>query len=192
MIKKGHISLREGCIVFGYFILEKAGLISHEQLMRRAIKVLTGWNKDAVERLIGRFFMHIALPKLQYGLFSILEDHLAKEHRIVFVSEAIHPLAKHFADFFDAEGAIDTSLRRRGRTYTGDIQLLCRGEAKAAGVTNFVAEHGIALDKSYAYADSYSDIPFLLLVGYPVAVHPDRRLRRFAVAHAMRVLDHVS
>ncbi|MCX6819975.1 MAG: HAD-IB family hydrolase [Candidatus Adlerbacteria bacterium] len=192
LVEKKLITLSQGLSVFGFFVLGALGIISHETMMRRAMQMLAGWNTKAVEKIIHRFFLHIALPKIQYGLFSILEDHLAKGHKLVFVSEAIHPLAQAFADFFEADGAIDTSLKRRGKTYTGDIMLLRRGETKALGVISFVEEHNINLKKSYAYADSFSDVPFLLLVGYPTAVHPDRKLRRFASSHAMRILKHVS
>src|SRR5256884_7965017 len=42
-----------------------------------------------------------------------------------------------------------------------------------------VAE-GIDLASSYAYSDSITDLPMLELVGHPVAVNPDRDLRREA------------
>ncbi len=186
------ISMRSGIAIVGLFVLERAGLMTHEEMMHRVIRSLAGWNQQTVNRIICRFFRSIALPKLQYGLFSLLEDHLAKGHKIVFVSEAIHPLAKCFADFFEADGAIDTSLRKRGRRYTGEIQMLCRGENKARGVTEYAQEHNIDLRKSYAYADSFTDLPMLQLVGHPIAVHPDRLLKRFASLHSMRVLKHVS
>ena len=34
--------------------------------------------------------------------------------------------------------------------------------------------------RSWALADRHSDLPVLELVGHPVAVHADRRLRRLA------------
>ena len=36
------------------------------------------------------------------------------------------------------------------------------------------------LAASTAYSDSYSDVPFLEAVGHPVAVNPDRRLKKIA------------
>ena len=42
------------------------------------------------------------------------------------------------------------------------------------------AAEELDLDASTAYSDSYSDVPFLEAVGHPVAVNPDRRLRRIA------------
>jgi phosphoserine phosphatase len=38
----------------------------------------------------------------------------------------------------------------------------------------------VDLQKSYAYADSYADREILECVGHPVAVNPDRRLRKVA------------
>ena len=39
---------------------------------------------------------------------------------------------------------------------------------------------GIDLEHSYAYGDSYADKEFLESVGHPVAVNPDRRLKKLA------------
>ena len=41
---------------------------------------------------------------------------------------------------------------------------------------------------SAAYADSYSDLGLFELVGRPVAVYPDRRLRRLAQARGWEVI----
>jgi phosphoserine phosphatase len=42
------------------------------------------------------------------------------------------------------------------------------------------AAEGFDLERSTAYSDSYSDVPFLESVGHPVAANPDRKLRRIA------------
>ena len=56
----------------------------------------------------------------------------------------------------------------------------CHGEHKAAAVRELAAERGYDLDASTAYSDSHTDLPFLEAVGKPVAVNPDRELRRVA------------
>ena len=50
------------------------------------------------------------------------------------------------------------------------------------------AAEGIDLGASWAYSDSYSDLPFLEAVGNPVAVNPDRGLRRIAAERGWPVL----
>jgi phosphoserine phosphatase len=47
----------------------------------------------------------------------------------------------------------------------------------------------IDLEGSYAYSDSITDLPMLEAVGNPVAVNPDRELRRLAEDRAWPVRD---
>jgi alcohol-forming fatty acyl-CoA reductase len=54
------------------------------------------------------------------------------------------------------------------------------GEARAAWLRRYAQQEGVDLRHSYAYADSYSDLPLLRAVGNPVAVSPDSSLYRFA------------
>jgi len=44
----------------------------------------------------------------------------------------------------------------------------------------FHRNEDIDLKQSRAYSDSFSDLSMLEAVGFPVAVNPDRRLRRVA------------
>jgi phosphoserine phosphatase len=45
------------------------------------------------------------------------------------------------------------------------------------------------LKRCWAYSDSYNDIPLLTLVGHPVAINPDARLRRHARDNNWPVYD---
>lgn len=50
------------------------------------------------------------------------------------------------------------------------------GEEKAHWCAQLAGQSGIALADCWGYADSYYDLPFLVALGHPVAVNPDRRL----------------
>jgi phosphoserine phosphatase len=65
--------------------------------------------------------------------------------------------------------------------YTGDIAFYAYGPGKAVAMREVAAEHGYDLAASYAYSDSFTDLPMLELVGHPTAVNPDKALRRIAV-----------
>jgi len=53
-----------------------------------------------------------------------------------------------------------------------------------------VAEReGLDLAECTAYSDSHTDLPFLEAVGRPVAVNPDRELRRVARERGWPVLE---
>jgi phosphoserine phosphatase len=55
---------------------------------------------------------------------------------------------------------------------------LCYGDGKVQALRLALGE--IDLRGAFAYADSASDLPLLRACGHPVAINPDRSLRRVA------------
>jgi phosphoserine phosphatase len=56
------------------------------------------------------------------------------------------------------------------------------GEGKLEAAQIYAEKHSVDLLRSYFYTDSIADLPLLDIVGYPVAVNPDRPLRSLARA----------
>ncbi len=78
-------------------------------------------------------------------------------------------------------GGIGTVAEVVDGVYTGRLaEPFCYGEGKVQAVGKLVAERGYDLRLSYAYSDSVGDLPFLEMVGHPVAVNPDRALQHLA------------
>ena len=76
------------------------------------------------------------------------------------------------------DGAIGSTCEIVDGVYTGVSLRACHGEGKAAAVRELAEREGLDLAASTAYSDSHTDLPFLEAVGHPVAVNPDRGLRR--------------
>jgi hypothetical protein len=57
-------------------------------------------------------------------------------------------------------------------------------------VRDLAEQHGLDLSRSFAYSDSYNDLPMLSLVGHPCAINPDRRLSRHAEEQEWQVRDY--
>jgi phosphoserine phosphatase len=60
---------------------------------------------------------------------------------------------------------------------------------KAQWIREYAERENINLSESYAYSDSISDLPMLSIVGHPVAVCPDIRLKQTARQHDWAVLN---
>jgi HAD superfamily hydrolase (TIGR01490 family) len=60
---------------------------------------------------------------------------------------------------------------------------------KAKWIREYAERENINLSDSYAYSDSISDLPMLSIVGHPVAVNPDFRLKQTALQHDWAILD---
>jgi phosphoserine phosphatase len=59
-------------------------------------------------------------------------------------------------------------------------------------VRQYAAQEGLDLARSFAYADSHSDLPMLQVVGNPVAVQPDITLLRHARKNSWPIVDWAS
>ena len=93
------------------------------------------------------------------------------------------------ADDLGFDGALGTICEVKDGHYTGrPVRSLLAG-AKAEVVRELAQREGFDLAECTAYSDSHTDLPFLEAVGYPVAVNPDRALRRTATERLWPVLE---
>jgi len=93
------------------------------------------------------------------------------------------------ADDLGFDGALGTICQVRDGCYTGRALRALHAEAKAACVRELAEREGFDLSACTAYSDSHTDLPFLDAVGNPVAVNPDRELRRVAQERGWPVLE---
>jgi putative phosphoserine phosphatase/1-acylglycerol-3-phosphate O-acyltransferase len=108
----------------------------------------------------------------------------------VLATTTPYDLVKPLADALGLDGVIATRYGEADGHYDGTIDgEFVWGRGKLRAVQRWADEHGISLPDSYAYSDSYFDIPLLSAVGHPFAVNPDPRLaiqallRRWPVLH---------
>ncbi len=73
--------------------------------------------------------------------------------------------------------------------YTGRALRALHAANKAERVRELASERGFDLAACTAYSDSHTDVPFLEVVGNPVAVNPDRALRRIAARRGWLALE---
>jgi HAD superfamily hydrolase (TIGR01490 family) len=130
-----------------------------------------------VARDLGDELATAAVP----GARWLLDMHLAVGDFCVIVSASPQELVEAAARALGAHRAVGTRTQLAGGCFTGRLEgPFCHGRGKLARLW---VELGTAdLSQATAYSDSASDLPMLKAAGRPVAVNPDRRLRRAAVA----------
>ena len=85
------------------------------------------------------------------------------------------------ADYLKCDGYDGSRLAYRGNKFIGKIAGKdCFGAEKTLRMQAVVENKAIDLSHSYAYSDHESDLPFLEMVGKPVAVTPTDQLRQIA------------
>jgi HAD superfamily hydrolase (TIGR01490 family) len=193
--------------------LYRAGLVSRGQLLRGAyaqlvyllvgadegkmerlkegmLQLTKGWDRAQVERLVEDVLLEVIDPYVYAEALDLMELHRTEGRRIYIVSsspeEVVRPLARHFG----VTGVVATraAIGPDGK-YTGELEYYAYGEEKAAAVRAVAERAGIDLTRSFAYTDSITDLPLLSAVGNPVAVNPDRELRKAAEERGWPIRD---
>jgi HAD superfamily hydrolase (TIGR01490 family) len=151
-----------------------------DRLKEGMLQLTKGWERTEVERLVRDVIVDVIDPYVYQEALDLMALHRQERRRIYIVSsspeEVVRPLARHFG----VSGVIATRARIEDGRYTGELEFYCVGEAKAEAIRDLAQRVGIDLEGSYAYSDSISDLPMLEAVGHPVAVNPDKDLRKEA------------
>ncbi|MEP6477516.1 MAG: HAD-IB family hydrolase [Actinomycetota bacterium] len=147
--------------------------------LRTFFRRYEGASVAGVDRLIDRHVGEFMLQKASPAAIRRIRDHRAAGHRTILITAAAAAFVRPLAPLFDV--MIGAELEEREGRYTGFMSAPpLVGEARAAWLRRYALQEGIQLTHSYAYADSYSDLPLLRAVGNPVAVSPDASLSRYA------------
>jgi HAD superfamily hydrolase (TIGR01490 family) len=159
--------------------------------LRESVLVLTqGWDQARVREIVQEALDRVLEPIIYREALDLIADHRAAGRLIVIVSAAPEEVAEPLGRYLGADAVIATQARvdSEGR-YTGEIERYAYGPYKAEAMRELAAERGIDLGRSFAYTDSYTDLPMLEAVGVPVAVNPDRVLLRLARERGFAVLQ---
>ena len=147
--------------------------------LRTFFRRYEGASVAGVERLIDHHVGEFMLQKASPAAIRRIREHRAAAHRTILITAAAAIFVRPLAPLFDV--VIGCELEERDGRYTGFMSSPpLVGEARAAWLRRFALQEGIDLKHSYAYADSYSDLPLLRAVGNPVVVSPDSALYRYA------------
>ncbi|MHC4196393.1 MAG: HAD family hydrolase [Planctomycetota bacterium] len=142
---------------------------------------LKGKDASILESEATRCFRDEIAPYISAKALKEIQEKKESGYIIVLLSGTLDVLIKQFKDYCNADVAIGTNLERVDGHLTGELQSThAYGLGKAKLLSDLAQKMGIDLKNSYAYADHFSDIKFLCMVGNPVAVNAHPGLRLYA------------
>ncbi len=148
-----------------------------------------GQSEDRLESLAEDLFEDVLRPAIFKGTPRLIEECRRAGCRIVFVTGALDFTVRKLAAHLGADELIANRMRFVQGVATGRvIPPIIEGAHKALVIRDYCVKEGLALEKSFAYSDSFSDYPMLAVVGHPAAVNPDVRLARVARAYEWPVI----
>lgn len=142
--------------------------------------MVTGWRADHVRRIAEESLHQVISPYVYKEAIELIRHHRALGHDVFIVSASAAELVEPIAAALGVRECVATRLEVVNGVYTGEVPFFCRGGNKAAELRRIAADRGYDLSRCYAYSDSGTDEPMLSVVGHPVAVNPDKPLRKIA------------
>ncbi len=159
------------------------------RLAKQGAKLFAGHrvaDVDAAALLAAEVLVRRILPHAK----AELERHRREGTVLVLATTSPRDLVAPLAAALGIDELICTRYRSIHGVYDGSIDgEYLWAEKKAAAVASWAGVNAIDLTESFAYSDSWYDVPLLELVGNPVAVNPDLRLRALATARRWKIRE---
>ena len=190
----------------------RAGLVTRSQLLKGAyaqlvylmigadqkrmdrakegmLALTTGWDRAEVEEIVRRALEEVVDPYIYQEALDLIALHRALGRKVFIVSSSPEEVVRPLAERLGADDVIATRAEIVDGKYTGKLEFYCYREQKAEAIAEVAEREGLDLSASFAYSDSITDLPMLEMVGNPVAVNPDRELRKIAEQRRWKIRD---
>jgi len=160
-----------------------------ERMKDRLAQISRGWDVRHTEAVVAAALEEHIRPAVYGEAIELIAAHQAAGEDVVIVSASSEAVVRPIGELLGADHVIATRPVVADGRFTDELEFYAYGPIKATAMRELAREQGYDLAASHAYSDSVTDLPMLEAVGRPVAVNPDRALRRHAVAHGWEIRD---
>lgn len=190
-LELGHISRFQALRASLWIARYHLGFVSMQDAVARAIAQLAGTPARPLQERTAVFYEEQVRPLYRPGAWAVLDAHRRAGERLVLLTSSTGYLSELVARELGLDAVLCNRFEVDGSgLHTGRaLGTICFGEGKRVCAEAYVREAGVALSACAFYTDSYSDLSVMEVVGRPVAVHPDHRLRRHARKRGWPVVD---
>jgi HAD superfamily hydrolase (TIGR01490 family) len=149
-----------------------------------------GESTDRLRFFAEELFEDVLKPAIYAGTAELIAQGKKIGHRQVVLTGALDFTIEKLMDHLGIDDFVANRLEFVNGYATGRVLPPVMASAtKAKWIREYAERENINLSKSYAYSDSISDLPMLSIVGHPVAVNPDFRLKQTALQHDWAILN---
>lgn len=175
------------------YIANKLKLYPDNKMKKRSMQLYLEAFNGLTKQEMDIYFSEIKATMRQDFNAKVLERlkrHQEENIHILLVSGAYTQFLERVTDGLVFNQIIGTDIfYKDDKVYTKNAINHVNGQQKTLKVHEALDGHQIDWENSYAYGDSFSDMPVLELVGNPVAVRPEEKLRSLANARGWEVMD---
>lgn len=180
-------ALKAGYAQFVY-LLSGADHDQMEQMREYLSTLVRGWDVDKVKEIVAETLDEIVDPIVYEEALDLFEEHHRAGRDVIIISSSGTEVVEPIGHRLGVDLAIGTQMVVEDGHYTGEILFYAYGAAKAEAMQALAQERGYSLADSYAYTDSFTDLPMLDAVGHPVATNPDADLKKVAAERSWEIV----
>ena len=191
MRERGELPLGDLLRILGALVRYKLGQLDMVETTRQFVRELAGQSEDLHEANTRRWVADQLVHYVAEEGRERLESHRQLGHRVAMITASPGYTADPLAEALGLaqEDVLATRFEVQNGRFTGRLlEPMLYGAGKLSAAVVYARRHGLSLADSFFYTDSISDLPLLENVGHPVAVNPDRSLRRLADAKGWSIV----
>jgi HAD superfamily hydrolase (TIGR01490 family) len=158
-----------------------------DRMRAEAAKLTAGWEVEKVRSVVAEVLEEVVSPLMFAEALELIHDHRAAGRLVCIVSSSPEEIVAPLARMLHVDRWIATKPGISDGIYTGQLEFYCYGPHKADAIRELAEALDIDLAGSFSYSDSITDVPMLEVVGHPIAVNPDRDLRRIALDRGWQI-----
>lgn len=191
MLDKNYINFFQYFRIYFWFILYKFGVVNNpKKISNIAFSFIKGMNVEKLDYLAQDFFNSILRDKIYTEGKERIAWHIKMKNELLLLTNAIEPLAKIVAKYLNIPGYLCTELEIIDNIYTGKILgVNTYGRNKVLKVYSYVKKHNYDIKKTWAYCDHGSDIDIMGIVKHPIAVNPDKTLKKESERRGWKIIN---
>ena len=170
-------------------ILYKLGIGNSSKIIARMITWLKGLREEVISELCLDVFNEMIIQKIRPEILTTMEEHRSGKGAVVLLSSASKPICEPAFSHLNLDDMICSHLESNDGILTGKPEgKLVYGEEKKSRLLAYCKAHGFDPAAAFYYGDSYTDYHVMAAVGNPVAVDPDKKLCKIALANNWPIL----
>jgi len=153
-------------------------------------KSYEGESEDRLRYFSQELFEDVLKPAIYDGTPELIAQTKKLGQRQIVITGALDFTVKPLIDYLGIDELAANRLEFVNGYATGRLLPPVMASAtKAKWIREYAERENINLSDSFAYSDSISDLPMLSIVGHPVAINPDFRLKQTALQHDWAILN---
>ncbi|MEW6553126.1 MAG: HAD-IB family hydrolase [Actinomycetota bacterium] len=164
-----------------FTVLYRLDRLPREEVYRWTFRECGKYSMDELISMLDESYEQYIMPRLLREGIDRVREHKKKGHTVVIATAAGEYMSEKVRVQVGADDKIAAIAAVRDGRLTDEVEMpMPFAEGKEILARRYADARGVSLADCWFYSDSLTDMPLLEAVGHPVAVNPQRALRRIA------------